>query len=351
MLAALARASRGGTPLESAFALCWPGRLSEELVTLGASVTILGAARLGRPDTVRRVRHRLRELLVTARPDVVILHLPWSQVVFGAVVRASGARVVLWMHGPGHGLHRLGARWPPDAVLCNSVFTRGTVPRAYGALPLMVLHYPATLRAASSPGDRRRTRAELGASEGSVIIVQASRLEAWKGHAVHLRALARLKEQPDWTLWVLGGASPRAAGYPRRLSALADELEVAHRVRFLGEQPDVARYLAAADVYCQPNLEPEPFGLAYVEALAAGLPVIASDAGGVREIVNASTGVLVPPGDDDALAAVLEDLIGDPALRRRLGAAGPARASELCDAARQTARLGAFLTQVSGGTA
>ncbi len=346
MLAAFARERGTGSPVESSYALCFDGRLSTELARLGAQVTLLGGARLTRPGTVRRARAHAGRLLREVRPDVVIVHLPWSQIVFGREIRGSGARAVLWMHGPGGGwLQRWGARHRPDGVLCNSAFTRQTLPRYYRSLPVAVIHPALTLRTCHDPDARRRAREEAGATDGTVVVVQASRLEAWKGHEVHLRALARLANR-EWRLWIVGAATARDAPYARGLAALARSLGIADRVRFFGERDDVPRVLAAADIYCQPNLEPEPFGLAYVEALAAGLPVVASDAGGVREIVDAATGVLVPPGDDAALAAALEPLIGDPILRRRLGSAGPARASDLCDASRQLSRLAAFVTRL-----
>src|SRR4029079_18491879 len=84
------------------------------------------------------------------------------------------------------------------------------------------------------------------------------------------------------------------------------------RFRFVGERRDIARLLAAADIHCQPNTEPEPFGLAFVEALHASLAVVTSDLGGVREIVTPECGVLVAAGDEAALASALQALIDDP---------------------------------------
>jgi glycosyltransferase involved in cell wall biosynthesis len=100
---------------------------------------------------------------------------------------------------------------------------------------------------------------------------------------------------------------------------------------FLGQRTDVARLLQAADVHCQPNTGAEPFGLAFVEALYAGVPVVTSDLGGATEIVTPACGVLVAPGDTAALTAALQALMDDPARRATLGAAGPARARALCD--------------------
>jgi glycosyltransferase involved in cell wall biosynthesis len=110
---------------------------------------------------------------------------------------------------------------------------------------------------------------------------------------------------------------------------------IADRVRFVGHRDDVRDVMDAADVFCQPNASPEPFGIVLVEALAAGLPVVAAASGGAREVVDGSCGELVPPGDAGALARVLRSLVTNAVLRRQLGGHGPARAAALCDPARQ----------------
>jgi glycosyltransferase involved in cell wall biosynthesis len=120
-------------------------------------------------------------------------------------------------------------------------------------------------------------------------------------------------------------------------------------VRLLGERTDLARLMAAADLFCQPNLRPEPFGMVFVEAMHARLPVVGSNSGGTPEVIDASCGVLVPPDDPAALAASLRELIGEPGLRARLGAAGPARAALLSDPAGQARRLRTALDEVLRG--
>ena len=80
--------------------------------------------------------------------------------------------------------------------------------------------------------------------------------------------------------------------YERELRAAAERLGIAARIKFLGQRDDVPSLMRAADVQCQPNAGPEPFGLVFVEALAAGLPVVTTRMGGPLEIVNASCGML-----------------------------------------------------------
>jgi glycosyltransferase involved in cell wall biosynthesis len=122
---------------------------------------------------------------------------------------------------------------------------------------------------------------------------------------------------------------------------------IADRIRFVGERSDVSAVLRAADVFCQPNTHPEPFGISLVEALHAGLPVVTSGIGGASEIVDDTCGVLTPPGDALALSRALRQLVVDRDVRDRLGAAAPRRAGALCDASRQMRRVHDVLASVA----
>jgi glycosyltransferase involved in cell wall biosynthesis len=165
-------------------------------------------------------------------------------------------------------------------------------------------------------------------------------MEEWKGQRLHLETLGQLRDLPNWVCWIVGAAQrPQEAAYERELHAVAKQHGIEERVRFAGQRSDVPRILSAADIYCQPNTSPEPFGLTLIEALQAGLPVITSAMGGATEIVNDSCGILVPPGSIADLASALKLLVNDAELRRRMGASGPARARELTDPAVQLSRL------------
>ena len=116
-----------------------------------------------------------------------------------------------------------------------------------------------------------------------------------------------------------------------RLEEEIEALGLSGRVRLAGERRDVPELLAAADVFVLPSAS-EGLPVSVLEAMAAGLPVIASRVGGVPEQVSdGETGLLVEPGDPSDLTAALDRLIADPSLRRRLGAAGRARAEQAFD--------------------
>ena len=121
----------------------------------------------------------------------------------------------------------------------------------------------------------------------------------------------------------------------RNCKQTAATLGIAAQVRFLGQRSDIPELLSAADIFCQPNQTPDSFGISFVESLWAGRPVITTAMGGALEIVDECCGVLIKPGDVDALASALRSLIENPDLRARLAQAGRARAFELCDPARQ----------------
>jgi glycosyltransferase involved in cell wall biosynthesis len=178
---------------------------------------------------------------------------------------------------------------------------------------------------------RARVRREQKVDDATTVIIQVSRCEIRKGHLLHLNALSRLKSQ-NWICWIVGGPqNPAEQKYFDEVRSTAERLGVADRVRFLGQRSDVAHLLAGADLFCQPNHGPEPFGIVFVEALWAGLPVVTTAMGGAVEIVTESCGLLSEPDVPASLAAALDRLIQSPDLRKRLGQAGPARARHLCD--------------------
>jgi glycosyltransferase involved in cell wall biosynthesis len=350
-LATLARESATVPEMESEFALCFEGRCSDELASLGHTPHLLGRVRLSRPHTLVRARRALAALLRRNEYDVVVCHQPWNYVVFGTVARRAGCPIVLWVHMAGEGRHwleRLARRVRPDLAICNSQFTATQTSRW---LPGVVEHVYCPVSPPAAAGiapDHASMRGTLNTPSEDVVIVQVSRLEAWKGQHVLLDALARLRGVTGWTCWIAGGAQrPSDVAYRTRLEAIARDGGIADRVRFLGERNDVPAVLAAADLFCQPNTAPEPFGLSLVEALQAGLPVVTSGVGGACEIVDASCGVLTPPSDPGALADTLKRLIVDSELRARLGAAARRRPAVLCDAPRQMRRIHQVLSSVA----
>jgi glycosyltransferase involved in cell wall biosynthesis len=334
--------------MESSFGVCFKGRLTQELQSAGAPIDDLGPVRVRDPLSVFRARRALRDLLKSEPIDIVVCHSPWSQAIFGKVVKRLGLPLVFWLHDAITGRHLL-ERWahrtPPDFALCNSQFTATLLSNIYPRVPSSVLYCPVFFPSDRlSETDRALVRKELETPNEAVVIIQVGRMEKCKGHAVHLEALSLLREMKDWICWQVGGSQrPEEQRYLSELTDLASRLGISDRIRFIGQSSNVPSLLAAADIQCQPNIAPESFGLSFIEALSGSLPVVTTDIGGAKEIVDDSCGVLVPRDDVGALAASLRRLISDQPLRERLGAAGPSRARMLCNPSSQLAQLSQLL--------
>jgi len=341
-LAALG-AFAGSLSAEQHFALCFEGRLSRELETAGVPVHQLGEARVRYPWTVRRARSRLRDVMRTHRIDGVMFHSTWAYALFAATARQMDRTVALYLHGPARGTHwldRLARRVTPDVLIANSAYTAAVSAEMFAGVPASIVACPVPAPPAFEADTRLAVRQELGIGDDAVMIVQASRMEPFKGHRELLHALAALRDVPSWVCCIVGGPQrPAEEAYYAELVALPATLGIADRVHFTGERRDVRRLLAAADIHCQPNTAPDAFGIAFVEAMYAGLPVVTTGLGGALEVVDEHSGILVPSGEARALASALAILIHEPATRHRLGAHGPSRAAALCDTATQCQRL------------
>jgi glycosyltransferase involved in cell wall biosynthesis len=350
LLVTLAKEQSLCMQMQHHFALCFEGRLANELLSFGANVYVLGKVRISRPWTVWRARQQLQHLLNQKRFDIVICHSCWPQAIFGSVIKANHLPLVFWCHDVPNGEHpleRLAKLVSPDLVIANSRYTQASVPKLYLTYSETIYLPVAYPNIGNHSSIRPAVRAELNTPDDGVVIVQASRLERWKGQSMLISALGQLRQIPSWICWIAGGVQrPHEAEYLAELEVQVQELGIADRVLFLGQRDDIPRLLAAADIHCQPNTGAEPFGIAFIEALYAGLPVVTTAIGGAVEIVDDSCGCLIPAHDTDALSQVLGMLISDPGERASLASGGKARADYLCNPERQLNRLYSLLSQV-----
>src|SRR5437763_523196 len=310
------------------------GPLVQELRAGGAEVHLRpGLAVLRRalfnPAGVARVTARAvadaRGLAQLARArDASLVHSNTS-VTLGGAAAARAARLPHVWHV--REIYADFERWWPayrrvllraDAVACLSEATRAQLGDAANALVINEgLPAEATFR---RPVDRRRARQALDLPPDALTCLFLGRLNSWKGQEVLARALAepRLRERGAIGL-IAGDAWPGEERYERELRARRSDLGLDDRLRLLGFRDDLDVLYGAADVVCVPSTRPEPLGLVALEAAAAAKCVVASDDGGLREIVrDGETGRLVPPGSASALAAALADLADDPGRRTQL---------------------------------
>lgn len=173
-------------------------------------------------------------------------------------------------------------------------------------------------------------RSVWGIDASRPVVMLPGRLARWKGHAVLVRALAAMRQEHALALMVGGGND----GYRAEMEALAAELGVGARVRFVGDCRDMAAAYALADVVVSASTDPEAFGRVAVEGQAMARPVVASAHGAAPETVvdlaaapDAGTGWLVAPGDAQALAAALDAALAlSPEAQAAIGARGRANA-------------------------
>jgi len=192
------------------------------------------------------------------------------------------------------------------------------------------------------------------APPGTVRVGLIATMARWKGHEVFLRAIAGLNDSARQRVraYVIGDAIYSTGGSQLsidELRATAARLGISDRVRFTGFVDDVAGAIRGLDIVVHASTQPEPFGLAIIEAMACARPVIASRAGGAEEIAQMSGGVLMhPPGDSAALVRLIERLVANPSERASLGAAGRASAEKSFERSRLADQIIPIFERVAG---
>jgi glycosyltransferase involved in cell wall biosynthesis len=191
-------------------------------------------------------------------------------------------------------------------------------------------------------------RQSLGLPEGPLVGV-FSRLAAWKGQHVLIEALASL---PDVGCIVVGDALFGEQAYAAELKQMVLQRGLADRVRFLGHRGDVPKLMKAVDAMVHPSIDPEPFGRTLVEAMLAGVPVIATNAGAAPDILEGGrAGTLVPPNDAPALARAIAAVLARPeALKTQLAYAS-ARAQAQYSVTQMLEAIGLVIRKLQAGAA
>jgi glycosyltransferase involved in cell wall biosynthesis len=156
------------------------------------------------------------------------------------------------------------------------------------------------------------------------------RITPWKGQDVFLRAAAEVRRRiPKARFQIIGAALFDEKEFERKVHALAEELALGEAVEFTGFRNDVPDLIAKLDILVHASVTGEPFGQVVIEGMAAAKPVIATNGGGIPEIVvDGVTGILVPMGDHAAMANAMRKLLADPSLAEEMGHAGRKRVEE-----------------------
>jgi len=295
------------------------GREIAPLGDLAALAELVRSIRRERPAIVHTHTSKAgfigRLAAVIARVPAVI-HQPHGHIFYGYY---SPRRTAVFT-----ALERMAARWTDRIITLTDRGAAEHLARGIGRAEQYVTvpsGVPtAELRATAPP--RGEARARLGLDPDAFVVIGLGRLVPIKGFDLLVRALPAVAEQvPSARVLLVGDGAER-----QRLEAVAASLDVTRQLRLAGETLDVAAYLAAADVVAVPSRN-EGMGRVIVEAMALGLPVVATAVGGIPDVVtDGECGRLIAPEDVDALSAALIELGRDPALRRKLGEAAMQRA-------------------------
>ncbi len=321
----------------------------------GFRVEALPMARSLNPLAQSRAYAATLDLIRREKPDLVHAHMPISGLLARAAARQAGVpRIAYTCHGflfnqPGPWWRRsLALTLERAAGRITDTYMTVSAEEAGDARRLGIHPAPVAVLNGRDPAlfqpdaaARAALRAELGVPEDACVVIGVSRLVRHKGWPELLQAVCAAPA--NCVLWVVGErlASDHGEDLEPQFERAAAVL--GPRLVRLGYRTDVARLLSAADVFCLPS-HFEGLPMSVIEAMLAGLPVVATDIRGPREqVVEGQTGLLVPPGTVAPLAAALTRLAADPALRRVMGAAGRARALDLFDEAKVLARTVALL--------
>jgi glycosyltransferase involved in cell wall biosynthesis len=245
-------------------------------------------------------------------------------------------------------LDRIGKRWigaRADAILANSHAVAEHLPFSG---KVNVVHNGVDPHRFQPVENENRMRARFGIPADRPVVGMAGRLRPWKGVDRLIRAAAVIgSRNPGAQFLVVGGSAFEVRdGYAESLPHLAAQLNIADKVFFTGQLEDVRPALAAMDVFVHPG-DPEPFGLVNVEAMAMGKPVVAFAHGALPEIVlDQITGILVPPGDLDALVSAVLALLSSPEKAAQMGKAGRARVEAHFTARKMTDAIDALLSDL-----
>ena len=284
------------------------------------------------------VYKKLERLFAEYRPTVVHTHLLGLNYAYLAMLKHRTPVRVHTLHSLAHKeignrvariVRNLAFRYRIGGVIPVAIAEEvaRTIEQVYGYKnPPVIPNGIPTEEYAPNPEKRAQFRAAHGVEPEAVVIVHVGRFVELKNHALLLQAFAQLKSTHPLYLWLVGDGELRPA-----MEQLARELGIAERVHFWGVRSDVADILNAADIFTLPSkYEGNP--MAVMEAMAAGLPVVASRVGGIPELVETEQmGILVPVDDETYIAQGLQTLVDDAALRQRMGQAALQRAHERFD--------------------
>ncbi|QIE23208.1 D-inositol-3-phosphate glycosyltransferase [Caballeronia sp. SBC1] len=296
--------------------VCVPGaRLGERLGAEGFTVHTTAMRSGADVSAVARIRHILKQ----GRFDVLNTHSGRDSLLGGAAARLSGTPLIVRTRHLALAItSRATYTWLPHKVVAVSQSVMRYLVSAGVPQQDIVTIYTGIVKPQPVSRASSTLRAELGLGEDAVIAGTVAILRDKKGHPDLIRVAKRLIEQRPNLHFVFAGDGPLFD----ETRAYVHAQGLVDHIHLLGLRRDIPNVLAGFDLFVLPTHQ-EALGTSFIEAMAAGLPVIGTAVDGVPEVIDDGVnGLLVPPHDDQALAAALLRLVDSPDERRRMGAAG-----------------------------
>lgn len=345
----LARAFHGTDFDVHAASLKGPGELQSLLAMAGVPATNLNmTSRLDIP-----VIARLRRLIREFKPDLLCTYLFHANHLGRIIGRLSGVPRIItvqesvdaWRRWPHNLVDRVTSRLV-DRFIANSMAVRQRFHEFSGVATdrVEVIHNGIDLEPFRAPDSHRRAavREDLGLGDDEVAFITVAHVNPYKGHGHLVEAAADIVKTHPQARWLFVGSGRADEGVRKQIQGSG----LQEQVRMLGVRNDVPDLLNAADVFVLPSLW-EGCPLSILEAMAAGLPVIASHVGGVPELVRqGESGLLAGPGKAADLARAMQALLDDAVLRSRMGRQGRVRALAEFGIEHQAARTRDLYNQV-----
>lgn len=307
------------------------GDLERQLADSGVATIALGIkTKFEFGPAVFRASCALARIIAEEKVNIVHAHTRVAQVASLIATRLTRTPYVTTCHG--FFKRRLGRRlvdaWGDRVIAISTPVAESlTSDFAVPAARIERIHTGIDSARFSGPypvDDLERLKRSIGIEPGMAVVGSIGRLSPVKGHRVMIEAVGELRRSGHTVACLVVGDGPEKD----RLASLARQCGVADRIFFVRSTADTGRYLALMDVFVFPSFA-EGLGLSLLEAMAAGRACVASAIGGIPDIVtDGTTGVLFPAGNAGRLGDAIVRLLGDGALRERMGAAARAMAQE-----------------------
>jgi phosphatidylinositol alpha-mannosyltransferase len=302
--------------------------MAERFIPMGSAVPIPSNGSLAYVNFSPQILARMDRALRYSRFDVLHVHEPCTPLVSWLAVLMATCPVVGTFHAALDQSPFYDGMKPLANTVLRRIDVRVAVSEAARAFPQS--RFPGPYRIIPNGVPVEKYAPAVGAPKTRGRILFVGRAERRKGLGVLLQAFTLLRERaPHATLVVAGATRRQVLETDRNGAGLPVDLAGVDALGWVADEEKVA-HMGQAEIVCAPSLAAESFGIVLAEAMAAGVPVVASDLPGYRAVLrDGQAGRLTPPGDPVALAGALYDLLQDGDERRRLAAAGSAAAAEL----------------------